>query len=131
MCTDCYSCIANVLFAQIKDLCSSFAELDAHAMPTSKADETFCLQPAGALLIQKQVHKSGLGLGGAVVGALGFLSESPLDGLLGVITDVVDPEKNHRIYIGTVSVGTVTFHCHSAVHEKQVRLMFLGLEGHS
>ena len=64
-----------------------------------------------------------------MVGALGFLSESPLDGLLGVITDVVDPEKNHRIYIGTVSVGSVTFHCHSAVHEKQVRLMCLGLKG--
>lgn len=61
------------------------------------------------------------GVGGALVGALGFLSESPLDGLLGVITDVVDPEKNYRIYIGTVSVGDITFHCHSAVHEKQVR----------
>lgn len=56
------------------------------------------------------------------MGALGFLSESTWDGLLGVILDVVDPEKNHRIYISTVSVGDVTFHCHSAVHEKQVQL---------
>ncbi len=78
------------------------------------------LRLAGALLIEKKTHSAGVG--GALVGALGFLSESPLDGLLGVITDVVDPEKNHRIYIGTVSVGDVTFHCHSSVHEKQVRL---------
>lgn len=86
------------------------------------------LLSAGALLIQKQVHSAGLGLGGALVGALSFLSESPLDGLLGVIRDVVDPEKNHRIYIGTVSVGAVTFHCHSAVHEKQVRFVCSGIK---
>ncbi|CAL8464299.1 g3834 [Coccomyxa elongata] len=80
----------------------------------------------GALLIQKKMHSAGVG--GALVGALGFLSESPLDGLLGIITDVVDPEKNHRIYIGTVSVGDTTFHCHSAVHEKQGKRVFFSAD---
>ncbi|BDA49833.1 Lipoxygenase 2.3, chloroplastic [Coccomyxa sp. Obi] len=82
----------------------------------------------GALLIQKQVYSAGLGLGGALVGALGFLSESPLDGLLNVITEVVDPEANHRIYISRVSVGDVTFHCHSAVHEKQGKRVFFSAD---
>lgn len=74
---------------------------------------------AGVLLVQKQENP--VSVGGVLGGLLGRLGESPKESILGTITDFVDPQKNHRIYIGTVAVGGTTFHCHSAVHEAQVR----------
>jgi len=73
---------------------------------------------AGVLLVQKQKNP---GVGGVLSGLLERLGDPPKESIIGTITDFVDPEKNHRIYIGTVSVGDAHFHCHSAVHEAQVK----------
>lgn len=58
--------------------------------------------------------------GNFLTGLLRGAGQAPGDALLDLVTKFVDPDSNHRIYIGTVKVGETIFHCHSAVHELQV-----------
>ncbi len=78
-----------------------------------------CTCPAGALLMTKQENPPSPG--NWLTGLLRGAGQAPGDALLDLITKFVDPDSNHRIYIGTVKVGETMFHCHSAVHELQVR----------
>jgi hypothetical protein len=63
-------------------------------------------------------------IGNAVISLVGKI---PLEKLRSVLADIVDKDKNHRIYVGTVKIGSTIFHCHSAVHELQVNSSNFGL----
>lgn len=90
-------------------------------MPTTLSSQQFlCAFLAGALLVQKQKAPNPNPIRAVGDALLNLVGKIPLEKLRSVLADIVDTDKNHRIYVGTVKIGSTTFHCHSAVHELQV-----------